>query len=231
MPEKFMEDDSVPVKWRLYGYLNGFWISGKTVFATNAHFAERFKCSDRHISRALEELEKDGLLTRNVNGFKRLILPGGMTPEVRGGRRGVSAQHDVGGHHISDSISDSKKDFVPKSTSSSKKEGSTELWDVDTDGTPVPPRPKKGNGYAKNQGVMVLLTKCMKLLSEELGVAVVASGKEYAAIEFAFKQGLSAEEVVLMVEDAIANGYAEKRNFSLSALLSGDQINKFRIEN
>lgn len=107
MPEKFMEDESVPVKWRLYGYINGFWIAGKPVYASNQYFAEKLKCSERHISRALAELETDGLLTRNVQGFKRLVLQGGMTPDVRGGGHGVSAEGDMGGHHISDSISDS----------------------------------------------------------------------------------------------------------------------------
>jgi hypothetical protein len=106
MPESFMRDGSVPIKWRLYGYINGFWIAGKPVYATNEHFSEKFECSERHISRALAELETEGLLMRDVAGFKRYILPGGMTPDVRGGRRGASAQGDVGGHHISDSISD-----------------------------------------------------------------------------------------------------------------------------
>lgn len=108
MPERFMEDESVPVKWRLYGYINGFWISGKPVYATNEHFAEKLKCSERHISRALADLEAEGLLMRNVHGFKRYILPGGMTPDVRGGRHGMSAQHDMGGQHISDSNSENK---------------------------------------------------------------------------------------------------------------------------
>lgn len=108
MPEKFMSDESVPIKWRLYGYINGYWIGGKPVYATNEHFAEKFKCSERHISRALAELESDGLLMRNINGLKRYILPGGMTPEVRGGRRGASAKDDVGGQHISDTISVTK---------------------------------------------------------------------------------------------------------------------------
>lgn len=113
MPEAFMLDESVPIKWRLYGYINGFWIAGKPVYATNSHFAERFKCSERHVSRALEELEKEGLLARDIEGFKRYILPGGMTPQVRGGRRGRSAEGDVGGQHISDSNSDNIKGVAP----------------------------------------------------------------------------------------------------------------------
>lgn len=101
-----MGDTSVPIKWRLYGYLNGFWIGGKTMYATNQHLAEHLKCSERQVSRCLEDLEKDGLLTRDIQGFKRLILPGGMTPGVRGGRHRVSGEGDVGRQHISDSIAD-----------------------------------------------------------------------------------------------------------------------------
>jgi hypothetical protein len=97
MPEKFMKDESVPVKWRLYGLVNGFWINGLPVYASNGFFAEKLNCTERHISRAFEELEKEGLLTRNINGYKRLILQGGMTPDVRGGGHGASIYPDVGG--------------------------------------------------------------------------------------------------------------------------------------
>lgn len=98
MPEAFMQDVSVPVKWRLYGLINGYWINGLPVFASNNFFADKLKCTSRHISRALEELENDKLLTRNVQGYKRLILQGGMTPDVMGGGHGGSIKHDVGGH-------------------------------------------------------------------------------------------------------------------------------------
>lgn len=98
MPQQFMDDQSVPVRWRLYGVINGFWIGGKSVYASNNWLSKQLQCSERQISRALEELEKMGLITRNIEGYKRLILPGGMTPDVRGGRHQASGE--IGRAHV-----------------------------------------------------------------------------------------------------------------------------------
>lgn len=112
MPEGFMKDQSVPVKWRLYGYINGFWIGGKAVFASNAHMAKEVGCSERQIQRAIKELEDDGYLHRNGVSQNRQLLPvkidKGTTSGVVGGRRGASQGDDVGRPHISDSISVSR---------------------------------------------------------------------------------------------------------------------------
>lgn len=40
MPQAFMDDKSVPTHWRLLGYLNGFFINGKSVWASSATIAE-----------------------------------------------------------------------------------------------------------------------------------------------------------------------------------------------
>lgn len=85
MPEAFMEDTSVPIQWRLYGLVNGFWVNSLPVYASNKFFAEKLKCSERHISSCFEQLEKMGLITRHIQGYKRLILQGGLNPEFRGG--------------------------------------------------------------------------------------------------------------------------------------------------
>lgn len=87
MPEAFMGDQSVPIKWRLYGLLNGFWINGLTVYAANKHFSDKLGCTERHVRRALEELEVDKLVRREINGHNRVIYPGG---------RVESAEEDVG---------------------------------------------------------------------------------------------------------------------------------------
>lgn len=123
MPQQFIEDANVALKWKLYAYLNGFWIAGKTFYARNDTLAKHFKKSERAIQSALAELEELGLITRDIKGLSRYILPGGITE----GRSPASPTHEAqlhqGGeaqlHHISDSISDSKKD---SSFSSEKKE-------------------------------------------------------------------------------------------------------------
>lgn len=114
LPEAFLEDGSVPIHWKLYALVNGFWIGGKTVYATNEWLAKKLGCTERHVARALGKLEDIGLLTRNLNGFKRTLLPGGMTPGVtprrqRSGGDDASGHQgdDLSGHHTSVSNSES----------------------------------------------------------------------------------------------------------------------------
>lgn len=94
LPEEFITDKSVPVHWRLYALINGFWINGLSVYASNKYFAEKLECTERHISGCLEILEKMGLLTRNIQGYNRLILQGGMNPQFKGGGSPISALHE-----------------------------------------------------------------------------------------------------------------------------------------
>lgn len=83
MPQQFMDDANVALKWKLYGYLNGFWIGGKTVYARNDTIAKEFGKSERAVQEALAELEKIGLISRDIKGLSRYILPGGLKEEGR----------------------------------------------------------------------------------------------------------------------------------------------------
>ena len=112
MPQKFMDDPNVALKWKLYGYLNGFWLAGKPVYARNDTIAKHFGKAERSVQEALSELEKMGLITRDIKGLSRYILPGGIKGEGRGPASPLhEAQPHQGDeaqpHHISDSISDS----------------------------------------------------------------------------------------------------------------------------
>lgn len=99
MPEAFLKDKSVPVKWKLYGLINGFWINGLTVYAANKFFADKLGCSERMVRSALEELEKESLLRREISGYKRTILPAGRIEEAEtplpGGGSPTSAQAET----------------------------------------------------------------------------------------------------------------------------------------
>lgn len=111
MPQQFMDDPNVALKWKLYGYLNGFWLAGKPVFARNDTIAKQFGKAERSVQEALAELEKMGLITRDIKGLSRYILPGGLKEEGRGPASPThEAQPHQGDeaqpHHISDSISD-----------------------------------------------------------------------------------------------------------------------------
>lgn len=83
MPQQFIDDPNVALKWKLYGYLNGFWIAGKPVYARNDTLAKHFGKTERAVQEALAELEKMGLITRDIKGLSRYILPGGLKDEGR----------------------------------------------------------------------------------------------------------------------------------------------------
>ena len=82
LPQEFIQDESVPLKWKLCAELNGFWISGKTAFASNEWLCERLGCPERTLSYALKELERLGLLRRMEVDGRRELLParGDATP-------------------------------------------------------------------------------------------------------------------------------------------------------
>lgn len=112
MPQGFMDDKSVPVKWRLYGVVNGFWLSGRSCYGGNPYFAELLGVSERQIRNAFAELEVDKLLRRVIKGTTRTVVPYSLiTVEAEVGvphsGSGSSGEAEVGVPHISDSIADS----------------------------------------------------------------------------------------------------------------------------
>jgi len=58
------------------------------------------------VQRSLGELEDMGLVSRDIKGFKRVILPGGCRGASPQGAVGRHQEHDAGRHHNSDSNSD-----------------------------------------------------------------------------------------------------------------------------
>lgn len=111
LPEQFIEDKSVPLHWKLYTIVNGFWISGRPVFASNTYFAEKLRCTERNVQLCLAKLEEMGLLERIGQSQNRTIVPaGGRTAASWGGEATVRGRDEATVRHISDSnISDSKR--------------------------------------------------------------------------------------------------------------------------
>lgn len=112
LPEQFIEDKSVPLHWKLYTLVNGFWIAGKPVFASNAFFADKLKCTERNVQLCLVKLEKMGLLERVGRSQNRRITPAGGRTRTSSPSKRDEATVRAGGEatvrHISDSNSDSK---------------------------------------------------------------------------------------------------------------------------
>lgn len=73
MPQGFMDDVKVPLRWRLLGYLNGFFINGNPVWASNAKLAEKLKATTRGIQKAINELEEIGLVECERTKTSRVI--------------------------------------------------------------------------------------------------------------------------------------------------------------
>ena len=75
MPQSFMDDKSVPAHWRLLGYLNGFFINGNAVWASNETIGEKIGCSPRSIQTAVKTLEDKGLIVCERTRRTRIITP------------------------------------------------------------------------------------------------------------------------------------------------------------
>lgn len=103
LPEQFINDSAVPLHWKLYTIINGFWISGKPVFASNAFFAEKLKCSERHIRSCLEKLEEMNLLERTGKSQNRTIVPKGGSGSSYQDGTDSSVRAEPAVPHISDS--------------------------------------------------------------------------------------------------------------------------------
>lgn len=112
LPEQFMNDPTVPMHWKLYALINGFWIGGKSVFASNAYFAEKLGCSERYVRECLSVLENLGVLNREGRSQNRRIVPasrveeGGTSSSYQGGTNSsVRAEPTVPHSSVSSSVS------------------------------------------------------------------------------------------------------------------------------
>lgn len=60
MPAAFMEDQSVPARWRVLGIINGFAIAGKSFYGSNEWLMEQLGCSEPTVTKAIADLEALG---------------------------------------------------------------------------------------------------------------------------------------------------------------------------
>lgn len=109
MPEAFMQDQSVPARWRILGIVNGFAISGKSFYGSNKWLMQQLKCSEQTVSNAMEELEKMGEVRCERTRRSRMVYRTLRDPNQLGSRpkpTRVSDPNQLG--TISDSISDNR---------------------------------------------------------------------------------------------------------------------------
>lgn len=115
MPQAFMDDKSVPTRWRLLAYLNGFFLNGQVVWSSNETLSEELGVDEKSIQRAVKELDDRGLIECKRTKTSRVIYPCNRKKEKSQGGTAVSrgwtpVSPPLDGHQcppISDIISDS----------------------------------------------------------------------------------------------------------------------------
>lgn len=73
MPEGFLTDQEVPVRWRILAILNGFHINGKDLYASNDWIARQLDCSERSITNGVKQLEERGEIYCERTKVSRII--------------------------------------------------------------------------------------------------------------------------------------------------------------
>lgn len=107
LPEQFIKDASVPTRWRVWAVINGFFVGGKTCWASNDWIGEQISAHKDTVSQAIKELEDMGLMTCKRTARTRLISPVdpmiGTTAYLRSVPPPISDRH----HRLSTSVSNS----------------------------------------------------------------------------------------------------------------------------
>lgn len=75
MPERFLTDQEVPARWRVWGVLNGFFINNQKCWASNEWLGEKIGAHKDTVSKAVSELETLNLIRCERTRRSRFITP------------------------------------------------------------------------------------------------------------------------------------------------------------
>lgn len=123
MPERFLTAQEVPAKWRIWAILNGFFINNQKCWASNEWFGEKLGIHKDTASRAIQELEEEGLIictrtrrSRNIEPVLQIVESEiGTNVDLRSASTPISDRHTRRSISISNSIREdlsSKKSFA-----------------------------------------------------------------------------------------------------------------------
>lgn len=206
LPQQFIDDAAVPMHWKLYAIINGFWISAKPVFASNAFFAKNLKCSERYVRDCLEKLEAMEVITREGQSQNRRIVPGSArggtssSSQFRGGGTSSSTRAEPAVPHTSDSISDR---VIPEAKASVNSQDSSEgdssgriTRAVDDYGMPIEdPVPQK------KAGVNDMYWELLRWSETKRGQKFMNPRKQFKAFGLARKMGLRPSQLTARYEE------------------------------
>lgn len=208
-----MTDPTVPMHWKLYALINGFWIAGKPVFASNAFFAEKLGCSERYVRDCLSKLEEIGVVLREGKSQNRRIVPaarveeGGTGSSAQGGTSGSVREEPAVPHiSVSNSVIKNTAKAVPS-------------FSVVSD-SPESRSPKK------DTGVLRLRDSLYDMFEKEYGVYPTISMADYKRVQAALKH-LTEKQVIDLVEDALEGNRPPK---TVREALTDRAIDTYRYE-
>lgn len=76
LPEQFIQDQSVPARWRVWGVINGFFIGGKKCWASNEWIGNQIGSHKDTVSQAVKELEEMHFISCERTARSRIISLG-----------------------------------------------------------------------------------------------------------------------------------------------------------
>ncbi len=201
MPESFLQDQSVPARWRLLAVINSFLLNGKEFYGSNAWLMQQLSCTEPTVTAAVAELEALGevivVRTRRSRVIKRKMSETqtnlGLTPKPTL----VLDPNQLA--PISDSISETKKAIAKPIASPSE----FTRVNTTTDGEEIAPKKKYAH---RGSPVWELRKKLYAILSAHIGdKPVVEDMSDYVRLSEAVKLGLSEEDIVDIFENALAD--------------------------
>lgn len=75
LPEKFLTDQEVPARWRVWAVINGFFINTGSCWASNEWISKRIGAHKDTVSQAVKELEEMKVISCKRGARSRLIYP------------------------------------------------------------------------------------------------------------------------------------------------------------
>lgn len=206
MPEGFLQDESIGVKWKLYAIINGFWIGGKTCFGGNEFFAAKLGVSERQIRNGLSQLEEDGYIERVITGNLRVIRPKAHVVEAEvslpGGGSQSSAEAEAALPHISVSISESIITAKPSALTG---------FTVEEE---KPRKPQEPKNTTKRYQELV------EWLRDLTGAPMPVLGKQYAALKRAREADISITRLKDRAEELMNDAFYRDKGFDWADVVS-----------
>lgn len=155
MPESFLLDQNVPVRWRLLGIINGFHINGKDFYASNDWIQRQLECSQQTVSNAVKELEELGEILVERNNNANRVIRRKLKEEPEEG-----TNQFVGGYKLNHVKGTNQ--LVPNAISNAEKynfgESSIRVESYSSKDEDVEPRTKPDRRVKEKQAVFILFS-------------------------------------------------------------------------